>query len=100
MPTALIVIDMLNRYEHEDGERLAVSAREIVGPLQELVAGARASDTLVVYVNDNHGDWSAGRCELVERALGGPDSELVEPVIPEDDIDVWTSQRDAMRRVS
>jgi nicotinamidase-related amidase len=80
--TALIVIDMLNRYEHEDAGMLIASVREIVPQLQGLIGRADERDLPIVYVNDNYGDWSAGRAELCKRALGGPDAELVESVLP------------------
>ena len=38
---------------------------------------------LAVYVNDNHGDWSAARPELVSTAMGGVKAGLVEPIIPQ-----------------
>lgn len=84
MSTALIVIDMLNRYEHEDAEPLKESARTALPVIEKLIAGAREADGLVVYVNDNHGDWAAGRQELSDWALGGSDPSLVEPILPPD----------------
>ena len=81
--TALIVIDMLNHYGHEDAEPLAQSAAKIIEPLASLVARADPEQTLVVYVNDNHGAWEAGREQLVQQALDGRHPELVEPVVPD-----------------
>jgi nicotinamidase-related amidase len=49
------------------------------------VACARRSQALVVYVNDNYGDWTAGRQEIVASALDGEEPGLVEPIIPPDD---------------
>ena len=82
MPGALLVIDMLNPYEHEDAERLKQSVETMLGPLSDLIAEARRRDILTVYVNDNHGDWSAARPELTERALNGSGRSLVEPIAP------------------
>ena len=62
------------------------SVREILPSLCSLIAQARASDTLVVYVNDNHGDWTAGRRELAEAAMNGADPSLVEPILPPRDV--------------
>jgi nicotinamidase-related amidase len=86
MPTAaLIVTDMLNRYEHEDAEPLMDSVRAIVEPLRSLVAdAAQESEILTVYANDNHGQWAIGRQDLVEWARGGRDPSLVEPIVPPD----------------
>jgi nicotinamidase-related amidase len=83
---ALIVIDMLNHYEHEDAELLMESVREKLHTLGELIGHARESDLLTIYVNDNHGDWSAARAELGERALRGAAPELVEPILPDPEL--------------
>jgi nicotinamidase-related amidase len=82
MRAALIIIDMLNPYEHEDADRLAASVREAVPAISELIEHARAADTLTVYVNDNFGDWSAGRREISDAAMRGAHPELVEPILP------------------
>jgi nicotinamidase-related amidase len=84
--TALIVVDMLNRYEHEDAERLLQSIRTVVPLLARLIDSARRNDIMTVYVNDNHGDWSAGRSQLSEWALRGSDRSVVEPILPADDV--------------
>jgi nicotinamidase-related amidase len=83
---ALIVTDMLNRYEHEDAEALRDSVREALPAIRELIDGARGQEVLTVYVNDNHGDWSAGRPELVRYAMGGAEPALVEPILPAEDL--------------
>lgn len=84
MPAALIVIDMLNPYDHEDAEPLMRSVREVIPALNELLAGATDAGLLTVYVNDNYGDWTAGRPELVERGLRGTAPELVQPIAPDE----------------
>jgi nicotinamidase-related amidase len=85
MSTALIVVDMLNRYEHEDGEQLLESVREIVPGLAQLIENAHQAEVLTIYVNDNHGDWTAGRAQLSQWALEGPDPSVIEPILPSDD---------------
>jgi nicotinamidase-related amidase len=84
--TALIVVDMLNRYEHEDGERLLESVREIVPGLARLIENAHQANVLTIYVNDNHGDWTAGRTQLGQWALEGTDRSVIEPILPGDDV--------------
>lgn len=42
--TALIVIDMINTYDHQDAERLLPSAREVVPVLSDLLKTARSRD--------------------------------------------------------
>ncbi|HZG49254.1 MAG TPA: isochorismatase family cysteine hydrolase [Thermoleophilaceae bacterium] len=83
--SALVVVDMLNPYEHEDAERLSASVAEVVEPLGGLVARALDEDVAVIYVNDNYGDWNSSREELARRALAGARPDLVEPVLPPED---------------
>jgi len=81
---ALLVVDMLNPYDHEDAEALADSAAAVVEPLARLIAQASeaGSGVELVYVNDNLGDFAATRDDLVRRALDGTRPELVEPLAP------------------
>ena len=79
---ALVVVDMLNRYDHDDAEPLRDAVREVLPAMAGLVGRARAADASLVYVNDNHGDWTAGRRALIEWALEGEDPALIEPIAP------------------
>ena len=80
--SALIVIDMINSYEHPDAEPLKASAREALPRIVELRDRADAEDVLVVYVNDNFGAWRSNRERQLEEALSGPNRELIEPIAP------------------
>jgi nicotinamidase-related amidase len=85
MSAALIVIDMLNPYDHDDAEPLMESVSDMLPSLRELIHRAPEAGLLTVYVNDNHGDWSAGPKKIVKRALEGAARSLVEPVVPDED---------------
>jgi nicotinamidase-related amidase len=80
--SALIVVDMLNRYEHEDAEALVVSVTETLPAIASTIERACEREAMIVYVNDNYGDWSAGCGDLCEKALDGRRRALVEPVLP------------------
>jgi nicotinamidase-related amidase len=82
--SALIVVDMLNEYDHEDAEILVENVRAALPAMCRLVQRATREQTPIVYVNDNYGDWGAGRPEIVERAIGGRARDLVEPIVPAD----------------
>lgn len=84
--SALIVIDMLNPYDHQDAGPLTASVEKTVEPLRGLLDAARRHDDVrIVYVNDNHGDFAASRDGLVDRALNGKRPDLIEPIVPPDD---------------
>jgi nicotinamidase-related amidase len=82
---ALVVIDMINTYDHEDAELLVPAAERIVPVLAELIGRARATGVPVVYANDNFGLWRSHHGELVDTALSGPHAGLVEPVRPDEE---------------
>ena len=90
---AVIVIDMLNPYDHEDADQLADHVEQAVGPLGELIASAHDAQAHLIYVNDNHGDFGASRQDLVERALGGRRPDLIEPIVPPDHVDFMAKVR-------
>jgi nicotinamidase-related amidase len=82
--TALIVIDMLNPYDHEDADRLADNVEvklEHIVALRD--AAAERDDVLLVYVNDNQDAWDAVPDTLVQKALDGERRDLIEPIVPE-----------------
>jgi nicotinamidase-related amidase len=83
--TALIVVDMLNAYEHADAEALTRSVERALPALEELIERAHDEDGLTIYVNDNFGSWTSNRDELLRTALAGDYAHLVEPVAPPDD---------------
>jgi nicotinamidase-related amidase len=75
---------MLNSYQHEDADALAGSVAEIVETLAGLIDRARDLDGVdVIYVNDNYGDFTAGRDAIVRQALDGARPELVKPIVPD-----------------
>lgn len=84
---ALLVVDMLNPYEHEDAEALARSVEATIEPFGELIARAREDERIeLIWVNDNYEDFAATRDDLVARALDGRRPDLVQPVLPPDGV--------------
>jgi nicotinamidase-related amidase len=81
----LVVIDVLNHFEHDDGERLLASFRERLPGLRDALDRARRSELPVVYVNDRHGSWTTDRASAVRRALDGRGGADVAAVAPRDD---------------
>jgi nicotinamidase-related amidase len=82
--TALLVVDMMNTYEHPDAEHLAPNVEKIIDPLAQLIKqmGDR-EDIELIYVNDNYGDFTATHKDIVAAALDGERPDLVEPIVPD-----------------
>jgi nicotinamidase-related amidase len=84
--SALVVIDMINTYDHADADLLVGSVRRALPGVRAALRSAReagpdAAD--VIYVNDNFGRWRSHHDELAATALKGPYADLVEPVLPD-----------------
>lgn len=77
---------MLNHYQHEDADLLMKDVERILSPLERLIREARIRSIGTIYVNDNHGDWTAGRRELVERTRKAAGPQLVDDIAPSDDV--------------
>ncbi|MGW9450130.1 isochorismatase family cysteine hydrolase [Streptomyces sp. NPDC055632] len=82
--TALVVIDMLNAYEHQDAEALVPSVREALPGVEELLRRAREAGAPVIYVNDNFGRWRSHHGEILEAALAGRHPDLVKTIAPDE----------------
>jgi nicotinamidase-related amidase len=82
---ALIVVDMLNRYDHDDAEVLVESVREALPAVRRMIDAAREREVLLVYVNDCFGDWSANAKTLSDRARDGLAPDLIDPIVPQPD---------------
>jgi nicotinamidase-related amidase len=82
---ALLLVDVLNDFEHEDGERLLESFRARHGGMVRAVGRARGEDVAVIYANDNYGVWDGDRQRLVRQALDGRGGELLEAISPGED---------------
>jgi nicotinamidase-related amidase len=68
-PAALLIIDMINDLEFEDGEQLAAPARAAAERIADLKRRAKAAGMAVIYCNDNFGRWRSDFREVVDRVL-------------------------------
>ncbi len=82
MRDVLLLVDVLNSFRHEDGERLEASFRARYPALRALLEGARAAAVPVVYANDNWGVWDSDAPSLVAEAERGLAGDLVAGIAP------------------
>lgn len=79
---ALLLVDVINDFRHEDGDALLRSFRERHARLAREIEEARGSIP-VIYANDDWGRWDGNAPGLVESAVGeGPGGELVSAIRP------------------
>ena len=81
MSKALLLVDVLKDFEHEDGDRLLASFRMSHANLVGALVGARTAEGTDVYVNDGGAEWEPAN--VVARALKGKARDLVLPLAPE-----------------
>ncbi|MFN2627269.1 MAG: isochorismatase family cysteine hydrolase [Gaiellaceae bacterium] len=84
MQDALVVIDVFDDFDHEDGEALLDCFRACVLVMEQAIASARGAGVPVIYVNDLHGQWVADAPGLVRASLAKPASgSVLAPLAPE-----------------
>lgn len=83
---ALLIIDVVNRFDFPDAEELLANARPMAAPLARLAARARKAGVPVIYVNDNFGRWRSDFRSLIEHCLEpeAPGREFVAALRPEE----------------
>jgi nicotinamidase-related amidase len=84
MARALVLVDVIKDFRHEDGERLLTSYRARHSSLTAALTRAREAGLPIVYANDNSGVWNSDFPGLLEQALEqGHAGELVTEVAPQ-----------------
>jgi nicotinamidase-related amidase len=81
---ALLVVDVLNDFEHEDGDTLLDSFRERAPRMREALERARGAGVPVVYVNDDRAHWDGDGPRLVHEALAGRGGDVIALLAPQE----------------
>lgn len=84
---ALLLIDVVNDFEFEGGERLLPHALPVGKAIAELKRSAKRAGIPAVYVNDNFGKWRSDLNKIVSHCLEDKvrGKAFVEMVTPEED---------------
>jgi nicotinamidase-related amidase len=80
---ALLVVDVLTDFAHDDGDALLSSFRERVDGMAEALAEAREAGVPVIYVNDDRDRWDSDAPSLGHEAARGPGGDVVRRLLPE-----------------
>jgi nicotinamidase-related amidase len=84
MVDALLLIDVINEFDHDDGDKLLASMRERLPAMLAVIERARHADVPVVYVNNSEGRWDSDAPALVHRAVDGRGGSEVAQIAPRD----------------
>jgi nicotinamidase-related amidase len=81
---ALVLIDVINDLEFEEGKELLRYALPAAHAIAELKRRAAEAEIPAIYVNDNFGRWQSDFTKIVEHCLndgvrGKPVAELLKP---------------------
>jgi len=79
---AVLVVDVFNDFDHEDGRELLASFRERVGQMRRTIDLAREAAVDLVYVNDEGDRWESDAPALIRHAVrraGGEPAKLLAP---------------------
>jgi nicotinamidase-related amidase len=79
---ALLVVDVVSEFDHEDGPSLLASFRDRLPGLRAALAWSRARDLPVIYVNDQHGRWDGDVAGLVGDAVTGAGGDVASALAP------------------
>jgi nicotinamidase-related amidase len=80
---ALLLVDVVNDFRHEDGEALLRSFRSRHPALVAVLGRAREDGIPVIYANDNRGVWDGDAPALVRAAVTeGLAGDLVAAIAP------------------
>lgn len=85
--TLLLLIDVINDFDFEEGEQLLRLAMPVGRNIAKLKERTQAAGIPSVYVNDNFGRWQSDFKKIVAhcRREDGRGKEFVEMLLPEDD---------------
>lgn len=84
VPTALLLIDVINDLEFPEGPKLLPEALKMARAIKKLKTRAKAAGIPCIYVNDNFGIWQSDFRSVVQHCLeddvcGKPLAQMLEP---------------------
>jgi nicotinamidase-related amidase len=80
---ALLVVDVLDDFDHEDGQSLLASFRERGQTMAAAIASARQAGVPVIYVNDDRDRWDGDAPALVREAASGQGGDVIGQLSPQ-----------------
>jgi len=79
---ALLVVDVLDDFEHEDAEPLLASFKARGAGMERAIAQAREAGVPVIYVNDDRDRWDSDAPALAREASAGIGGDVIRRIVP------------------
>ncbi|HKU56046.1 MAG TPA: isochorismatase family cysteine hydrolase [Gaiellaceae bacterium] len=79
---ALLVVDVLDDFDHDDAGPLLASFRERGATIARAIELAREAGVPLIYVNDDRDRWDSDAPALAREAAAGPGGEIVGRILP------------------
>src|SRR6201999_2631091 len=76
MRDALAVIDVINHFEYEDGDKLLASFLSRIEAMSAAIDRTRQAGIPVIYVNDQDRRWDSDSGRLIRAAEAGKGAEV------------------------
>jgi nicotinamidase-related amidase len=80
---ALLVVDVLDDFDHEGAEPLLASFLERGPAIVRAIAAAREAHVPVIYVNDDRDRWDSDAPALAREAADGPGGDVIRRLLPQ-----------------
>ena len=89
----LLVVDVLDTFDHDDGEALLASFRARGAAIERAIATAREAGVPVIYVNDDRDRWDGDAPTLAREAADGPGGDVIRQLLPQEGDSVLLKHR-------
>lgn len=83
--TALLIVDMINNFQFDMGERLAEKTKQIVPRILSLKKHAKQSNWPIIYINDHYGLWKADIDAIREECSNDRSAPIIKDISPQPD---------------
>ncbi|RSD22508.1 isochorismatase family cysteine hydrolase [Mesobacillus subterraneus] len=87
--TALLIIDMINDFNFDEGEALAKNTRKIIDPILTLKKNFNEQDMPVIYINDHYNLWQADFEKIMEYCSNEKSEAIIKKIAPEKNQDYF-----------
>jgi nicotinamidase-related amidase len=85
MRDCLLLVDVFDVFDHEDGNSLLACFKERFPALRDVVHDFRGRDQPIIYANDSSGVFDGDAARIVEQARTGPAGSLIDAIAPRAD---------------